>query len=101
MIKNWSFVTESKNLDPLMTIVFNAKVELEAQAKSNTVAEIFICGLRKRKTQKNKFNRERGDFLSLTICIQKMKRFRRLLYAFPGPKGKNVRTLFVGIISME
>lgn len=33
---------ESKNLDPLMTIVFNAKVELAAQAKSNMVAEIFI-----------------------------------------------------------
>lgn len=42
LIKNCSFVTESKNLDPLMTIGFKAKLELAAQANSKMVAEILI-----------------------------------------------------------
>lgn len=41
-MKNCSFVTESKNLVPLMTIGFNANVELAAQANSKMVAEILI-----------------------------------------------------------
>lgn len=41
-MKNCSLVTESKNLAPLMTIGFNAKLELAAQANSKMVAEILI-----------------------------------------------------------
>lgn len=41
-MKNCSFVTESKNFDPLITMLFNAKAELVAHASKKIVAEILI-----------------------------------------------------------
>lgn len=88
-----------------MTIVFNAKVELAAQAKSNMVAEIFILRgiffFRKKEKNSIEGKKKENQWLSVIVISICYKDFRRLLYAFPSLKGKNVITLIVGIISME
>lgn len=73
LIKNCCLVTESKNLDPLATIGFNAQVKLTAQS-NKVIAEIFIffCKRNNKKVQKQKKR-------SLSSCSPSIKK-----------KGKNV-----------
>lgn len=69
LMKNWSLVTESKNLLPLITMGFNASTELVAHASSMMVAEIFILSVgcvdwKSKKSVKRKRKRKR--------CYQEM-----------------------------
>lgn len=86
MIKNCSFVTESKNLVPLITIGFNAKLEPAVNNRA-IITEIFMSKIMK----KAKKSREREPKVILFPGFFNVSDERMLC------QGK----YFVGVISME